>query len=73
LQEFSPLQELFAVLQALIPLQELMPAQWTGLPIFLATAGLVATPLMAMATAATASDVPDTILCFILLSFDLAS
>ncbi|KAF0122961.1 MAG: hypothetical protein FD148_2865, partial [Methylocystaceae bacterium] len=34
-----PLQALFAVLQRLVPLQELIPAQWTDLLIFLASAG----------------------------------
>jgi hypothetical protein len=73
LQEFWPLQELFAVLQAPIPLQELMPAQWTGLAAFLASAGLIAAPLMAMETAATASEAPDTILTFISFPLQICS
>jgi hypothetical protein len=68
LQEFIPLQALLAVLQAPIPLQELIPAQWTDFSTFLASAGLTDTPLMARAIAAAASDAPDTILVFIPIS-----
>jgi hypothetical protein len=45
-----PLQALFAVLQALVPLHELIPLQWTDLLIFLASAGLAA-PLRTRAIA----------------------
>lgn len=60
-----PLQELFAVLQALVPLHELIPLQWTVLLIFLASAGAVAAPLITRAIAAAATEAPEMILAFI--------
>jgi len=40
LQEFWPLHALFAVLHALVPLQELIPMQWTVFIAVLAEAGV---------------------------------
>ena len=60
LQEFWPLHALSAVLQALLPLQELIPIQWT-LAAFLAAALVTDAPFMANAIAAMARPVPDTI------------
>jgi hypothetical protein len=68
-----PLQELFAVLQALVPLHELIPLQWTDLLIFLASAGVGAAPLRTRAIAAAAIEAPETILAFISISLKISS
>ncbi len=67
LQEFWPLHALSAVLQALLPLQALIPMQWT-LAAFLAEAVVTDAPFMASAIAAMARLVPETILYFMLIS-----
>jgi hypothetical protein len=66
------LHALLAVLQALVPLQELIPMQWT-LAAFLAEVGVTETPFMASAIAATARLVPETILYFMLISLGKGS
>jgi hypothetical protein len=57
------LQELLAVLQADVPLQELTPMQWTGAD--LALEGAIDIPLIAREIAATAMLLPETIFIFI--------
>lgn len=68
-----PLQALFAVLQELVPLHELIPAQWTDLLIFLASAGAGAAPLRTRAIAAAAIEAPETVLTFISISLKISS
>jgi hypothetical protein len=63
------LQALLAVLQEDVPLQVLMPEQWT--PADLALEGAMETPLIARAIAATAMLLPDTIFIFISHSLGL--
>jgi hypothetical protein len=61
------LQPLFAVLQALFPLHELIPTHWT-LALFFAAAGETTVPLNAKATAVAASVAPERIFIFMSVS-----